>query len=70
MPWELVPPPPPPHYCVLPDPKGFPRGTVIVCTQPVQDHLTCGVHWKVGVTWFWRDHVWRQVSPGSGKVWL
>lgn len=84
--WAVVPPAPPRHVCALPDAKEHPVGTVIVCKhgikrpEPPKAHrgkgykpppaIPCGIHWRVGRTWWMRDHVWRQVSAGYGAMWL
>jgi hypothetical protein len=75
MPSYRIVPPPRPHSCALPDAKDFEVGTVIACTgklylpEPPMAHrakkyrppqpVECGQRWRVGRTWFWRDHVWR-----------
>lgn len=73
--WEYI-PKPRIHICRLPDPKDFHKGDRIRCTasrpspEPPISHrgknysrppgIPCHKRYRLGLTWFWRDKVWRQ----------
>lgn len=63
------------HICQLPDPNDFQKGDRIRCTailpspESPKPHraknyskppgIPCRRRYRLGLTWFWRDKVWR-----------